>query len=419
MARGRTIIVGGGISASAPFTVGAIPVVVTADPPAVTDSIMTQAGTRITVAGDIQVGLTVANRQLFSEGGTTNGSLILGKNVTNLSNRGLAIGQDVAVPASIFSCIYIGYNSNLGATTNRSFIAIGEGINLNGAGGAKVYAIGPGHACTSGNGCLLLGEAITVSGAVSDIIALKAEAGSTTTTIAHSDVISLGGASSFGANQCLIGGGSIDIRTLVIGQGDTGGANTRTIRCSDASGVDVAQGNLTLIAPRSTGNAAAGQLTVQLGDRVAGSGSTLQSAFTAFSLLNDTGSVKAQLDSIAASTKNVIVEIYTAGALRAIIGAAGAAGGLVTGSLAGETVIRTQSQKLLFSLDGGTTVHALFNTSGVFISQVDRGLKFENQTSAAGAGAGTLGNAPTAGNPGHWLKINIGGTNYAIPCWAG
>lgn len=53
------------------------------------------------------------------------------------------------------------------------------------------------------------------------------------------------------------------------------------------------------------------------------------------------------------------------------------------------------------------------------IFQIDRPLRFNNGTSAAGAAAGTLLNSPTAGDPGHWLKINIAGTNYAIPCWLG
>lgn len=56
---------------------------------------------------------------------------------------------------------------------------------------------------------------------------------------------------------------------------------------------------------------------------------------------------------------------------------------------------------------------------GIFSWETDRGLRANNQTSAAAAQLGTLTNAPAAGNPGYWLKINIGGTNYAIPCWAG
>lgn len=57
--------------------------------------------------------------------------------------------------------------------------------------------------------------------------------------------------------------------------------------------------------------------------------------------------------------------------------------------------------------------------TGVTSFQVDRSVRFNNQTSAAAAQVGTLTNAPVAGNPGYWLKINIGGTNYAMPAWAG
>lgn len=61
----------------------------------------------------------------------------------------------------------------------------------------------------------------------------------------------------------------------------------------------------------------------------------------------------------------------------------------------------------------------LINSSNVMIFPVDRGVRFNNQTSAAAAAVGTLNNAPVAGDPGFWLKINIGGTNYALPAWAG
>jgi hypothetical protein len=39
------------------------------------------------------------------------------------------------------------------------------------------------------------------------------------------------------------------------------------------------------------------------------------------------------------------------------------------------------------------------------------------QTSGAGAGAGTLTNAPTAGNPAFWLQVSINGTPRFIPAW--
>lgn len=61
----------------------------------------------------------------------------------------------------------------------------------------------------------------------------------------------------------------------------------------------------------------------------------------------------------------------------------------------------------------------LFTFTGTILETADRGLTFSNQTSAAAAQAGTLLNAPAAGNPGFWLKVIIGGVNYSIPCWAG
>lgn len=41
-----------------------------------------------------------------------------------------------------------------------------------------------------------------------------------------------------------------------------------------------------------------------------------------------------------------------------------------------------------------------------------------NQVDATAAATGTLGNAPTAGDPGFWLTISINGAYYAIPAWA-
>lgn len=40
-----------------------------------------------------------------------------------------------------------------------------------------------------------------------------------------------------------------------------------------------------------------------------------------------------------------------------------------------------------------------------------------NQTDGAGASAGTLGNAPSIGNPSFWLPVTINGNNRFIPCW--
>jgi hypothetical protein len=44
-------------------------------------------------------------------------------------------------------------------------------------------------------------------------------------------------------------------------------------------------------------------------------------------------------------------------------------------------------------------------------------LRFNGLTSGAGAGAGTLTNAPSAGDPAFWLPVSIAGTVRYIPCW--
>lgn len=44
-------------------------------------------------------------------------------------------------------------------------------------------------------------------------------------------------------------------------------------------------------------------------------------------------------------------------------------------------------------------------------------LRFNGLTSGAGAGAGTLTNAPAAGNPAFWCPVNIAGTVRYFPCW--
>lgn len=71
----------------------------------------------------------------------------------------------------------------------------------------------------------------------------------------------------------------------------------------------------------------------------------------------------------------------------------------------------------LLSLGGASIAKALF--AGSINVPVDRALKFTNQTTSAGASAGTLTNAPAVGNPGFWLRVLINGTSYAIPCWVG
>ncbi len=66
----------------------------------------------------------------------------------------------------------------------------------------------------------------------------------------------------------------------------------------------------------------------------------------------------------------------------------------------------------------GTTVPLATNPTltGVTVDG-DGLLHLTSQTTDAGANIGTLTNAPTAGNPAFWGRIQVNGTNYAMPLW--
>lgn len=54
---------------------------------------------------------------------------------------------------------------------------------------------------------------------------------------------------------------------------------------------------------------------------------------------------------------------------------------------------------------------------GVVTIGLDRGLDFRNQTNQAAAAAGTLNNAPAAGDPAFWIPVVVNGVNRAVPAW--
>lgn len=351
----------------------------------------------------------------------------------------------------------VGYAISVGSNINSAVTVLGATVtigNLTGGGSGSLIIIGAGVTLTGGAATtenILIGDGNTqgasigqnsivgCSNQLSTSIASQVVGRGNTfaaglqivrvlgdrNTIDHKECIILGtNITTTAANQCWIGGGGLfgdgGITTVIVGKADKSGTPQNVLyRQTDGTGADINGGNYKIQPGLGTGAGTCGQFQVAIGNVVAGAGNTLQTAYVALSLTNDTASSALQLDSVNGGTKNTIVQLYTAGTLRAIVGSVGAAGGIVTGSAVGETVIRTQTQRLLFSLDGGTTIHADFTTAGVLELNVNRGLRFNNATSSAAAAVGTLNNAPAAGDPGFWLKINIGGTNYSVPCWAG
>lgn len=508
MARGNTIIVGGGISPSTPFTTGNIPVVVNTTPATVADSILRQttppAGGAIVVGASDVAGAaptetfrTVAGiisecvitgtgagsnadsarlgrgNTITGVGGSctfTGGNILIGGLALVIASGGglpnVVIGYNASCKTTgtgnAHGAVILGANATANAASHSGHIVIGSNASGTGNPGviigqsttssaAGVY-IGKGITAT-GTG-VVIGEAASTTSSTVVVIGASASIGSTSTsgvcigdssgiganstrsiaigtaanvTGGHVNAIVIGSnvGASAGSNTCIIGSGTnSNITTFVLG----GPTSTSTvallgnvlIRMTNAiTTANLTAGSLTLQPGLGTGNAAQPSLILSIGDAVAGSSSTLATPFNAVTVSNNTTTVTTRFDSIAASTKNVLLSLTTAGTDRCYIGVVGAAGGLVAGSAVGETVIRTQTQRLLFSLDGGATLHADFTAAGILELNVDRGLRMNNATSSAAAQVGTLNNAPTAGNPGFWLKINIAGTNYAIPCWLG
>ena len=64
----------------------------------------------------------------------------------------------------------------------------------------------------------------------------------------------------------------------------------------------------------------------------------------------------------------------------------------------------------------GLRIRNIYVAGNVLVT-VNTGLKFDNHTNGAAAAAGTLTNAPVAGNPTFWIPVNVGGVTKHIPAW--
>jgi hypothetical protein len=66
---------------------------------------------------------------------------------------------------------------------------------------------------------------------------------------------------------------------------------------------------------------------------------------------------------------------------------------------------------------GTTNPTVKLQVSGSILASGAATYQAGNQTTGAGAGLGTLTNAPSAGNPNFWLPFVINGVTRYIPCW--
>lgn len=301
----NSLIVGGGIQDVAPFTVGQIPVIVDDDPASVSDSIASQqAGTLdatgIRVAGEVVLGtqaLATARVILSSRPGGAGeafSSLYAIRNSPLLTanlNSSVVIGNNLQA-AGRTSNVLIGDNINVGTTGTGRVVAVGEQLTVTTV-GQNQFLFGTQIGGGSGIGVVAIGNQITLSGARNQVIAIKALNGLATTTIAHDNVISIGGGSSSAANQLIFGGTSV-IHEFAWGKGVSDSdapsvSAAKLFHTTDAVGSNIPTGSLTIRPGASTGNAAAGGELI-LGTHLPGAaGGTVQTFQPVITILHNAG----------------------------------------------------------------------------------------------------------------------------------
>jgi len=405
-----SIVIGGGINAGSPFVLDNFLFVASATPPTAASSPrLIRRADSIEILGD------GANSTAIGSNADANGpeSIAIGRDCSVASVAAtsdvICIGQNMKNTGNVGEAILIGHdvNSNgtsivvigtfTGITVNaNSFVAIGHSMTqsgtLNGViigfgagtSGGNAIAIG-GSGATAATGGVTLGCAATQASTNSNTITIGQGAISNGATATSNLIIgsSAGVASAASvANLVMIGhnlrtdNGTYVSGDVVIGNNNVGGGgfsssviwfgDTHTsgvavpaaaMRWKNAAGTNVAAGALTITAPRATGNASNGAIIFRTGT-VGASGSTLATALARVTIGNN-GQTTFETPTGAIATVNIM-----------------AAGG------AGVPCLNVQ-----------------------------------NATDGAGAAAGTLANAPTAGDPAFWLPISIGGAVRYIPCW--
>lgn len=410
MARVETIVVGGGISAGSPFTTNGIPFVSNNSPPALATTPLFFRATApesivITTSGaDPAAGASVAlrvlggiagyeagtNNRSYGDGhtmatGTRSGMLVMGRANTVDCATVVVVGQSINTQSA--GCVVFGQSHTLGSGWNFANIVFGSSIVFGtGSGGLSGTNVALGLSLTFGSAVVndntVVGSNQSFSGAQAKIVYIGGATGLNTFSSGLSDITAVGfnnGVSA--ANKSNV---------VMVGTQNTAAHNSCIVL---GGGITTTADNQCLIGgPLFSGF---------IGSVIIGSGDTDTTQHNVtVRLTNGSGTDKAG---------NVLTIIPGLGT------GAGTPGTIIfqTGATLGSgTTLQTAATRV-------TIAPTLVTFAVATLQQQDRGDTYSNQTSAAGAAAGTLNNAPAAGNPAFWLKIVINGTNHAIPCWLG
>jgi hypothetical protein len=456
----QTIIVGGGIQSGAPFTLNHLVYITNTTPPQISSygaqrlvdsvsaaeytSIPTSAAVYLTNALNATEGLRVNGGAILAGTGGTGTSqlgfgalaagtdataigrgasapgtdqIAIGRAATTRSGAGpqIAIGQGAIMGNTFGNQVVIGATANgsgstgvvigfnAGAGTAVLGVIIGESAQAAGnGGGVDVVVIGSGALAlmgsNGGGGCVLIGTAGVANHPSCVVIGRGAQA-SKSNSVGQINVVIGDGALSAGTNTTIVGGSS----------GVTG----------DASDVVV-------IGALSTTNVAG------TGGVVIGSGNAVTHGQNLI-LGNGNTSIAANTAWIGGPTTDLRTFIFGAGnqfatpAARTIRFTDGSGANNAAGAVTIQTPRSSGNATPSSFIFQATTAHGsdsvLQTLRTVFqldlngaLFPLDGGIFFTNQTDAAAAGAGTLLNAPQAGNP-VWLRVNRNGTAGAVPWW--
>ncbi len=215
----------------------------------------------------------------------------------------------------------------------------------------------------------LAASVVIGAGAVADVVNAVAIGASTTAAHAGATVIGYG-TSSISSFSLTIGAALSDVRTVLLGRGDTAATPAaRLFRWTNASGVDNAAGHVTWRAPLSTGAAAPAKHIFEVG-AAHGSDGVLQTPFTILELDGVAGvKIGANLDIGAGKFAVTAATGAVATVGNVALNAAGGLGGLVdfNRAVAGADVIglryktATANRWLLSMRDTGSEDFSLFN----------------------------------------------------------
>lgn len=188
--------------------------------------------------------------------------VVIGSNATSTSNRVQDPGNVIVGQAAVANA------------TGRGNVVIGNGA----ASGSNLsVAIGVSAVTGTGTQNTIVGAASTIGGSVANSIVLGA---ASTISAGGSGIILGNGLTTAAVTSAWLGAPSTKITTVVIGEGDTVASPVaRTIRFTNATGVDNAALGVSFVAPLSTGAAAPATISFQTGVAIASSG-TLQTATT-------------------------------------------------------------------------------------------------------------------------------------------